>query len=109
MRRGVCYPIWTKCQTKNSAPTAKSINQTEDQTQTIIKNRTNWSIEKYVYTYSKYFDLPKKIKLNTDENNKTDNNGHNNDLAGFLNHVQYCSFRTTKSLSKDKIKVIPPF
>jgi hypothetical protein len=66
-RRGIVYPKWTKITKPNGTQ--------------------SWTIEKFVFTFSKHIANPSKIYLKT--------LGEKNEFSA---HVQYCPYKVIKHL-----------
>lgn len=85
--RGIVYPKWVK-----HSELAMDRNNND------VKSAKKWNIEKYVFSYSKHIEVPKKIRLKN----------HVEMANSYNEHVQNCEFRVCKILDKP-FRLFPPY
>jgi hypothetical protein len=59
-----------------------------------------WSIEKFVYTYSKHIECPSRVTLITSKIDK------NNKEQSYNQHVQNCPYKVVKRIN-EKFRIFP--
>ncbi|RNA36682.1 hypothetical protein BpHYR1_040853 [Brachionus plicatilis] len=85
--RGIVYPKWVK-----------QDNLAMDRNNNDLKSAKKWIIDKYVFSYSKHIEVPKKIKIK----NYVDM------VDNYNQHVQNCEFRVCKKLDHP-FRLFPPY
>jgi hypothetical protein len=99
--RGIIYPKWVKSSKQEivstTSKTSKDDNNNEKEVDENEKRKSaNWSIEKYVYAFSKHIKTPNEVKMTT------------NMKSAYYEHLRTCPFKVLKELPA-RVKIFPPF
>lgn len=98
--RGIIYPKWVKSSKQEivstTSNTSKDDNNNEKEVDENEKKSTKWSIEKYVYAFSKHIKTPNEVKMTT------------NMKSEYYEHLRTCPFKVLKELPA-RVKIFPPF
>lgn len=85
--RGIVYPKWIK---RDDLAMDRNNND--------LKTSQKWIIEKYVFSYSKHIEVPKKIRIKTNFEKQKNYN----------EHVQNCKFRVCQ-IPEKPFRLFPPY